>query len=123
MFAMGAVRSYHYEKIQTARRKLTIEPGKPSVERPAQGLFHPPMALSAPPASDKAISFFFGSPCESVHLLVAESALVARAFRLMTAHTTRHRCFYRAIHMLHLFNRPVAIGAHAAGRQMCTMAY
>ena len=24
--------------------------------------------------------------------------------------------------MLHLFNRPVAIGAHAAGRQMCTMA-
>ena len=40
-------------KIQTARRKLTIEPGKPSVEQPAQGLFHPPMALSAPPRATR----------------------------------------------------------------------
>jgi hypothetical protein len=49
-------------KIQTARRKLTIEPGKPSVERPAQGLFHPPMALSAPPRERQGDQFFLWFP-------------------------------------------------------------
>src|SRR5262245_11239482 len=36
----------------------------------------------------------------------------------MTAHTTRHRYLHRTIHLLNLFDRPVAISTGAASLQV-----